>query len=55
MRFRVKGLIVFIIFAGALAFTFVPEWGVLAVSGFLLIELFLTLGIAGFGRGGEAR
>ena len=55
MTFHPKGLIIFIMFAGALALTFVPKWGVLAVSGFLVIETFLILGIAGFGRGGDAR
>ena len=51
MTFNPKGLLVFMLFVGALSFALVPKWGAIAAAGCVVIEMFLLLGIAGFGRG----
>jgi hypothetical protein len=54
VTFYPKGLLVFGLFAGALGVALVPRWGAIAAAGWILIELFLLLGIAGFGHGGQS-
>jgi hypothetical protein len=51
VRFCPKGLLVFLLFAAALALTTMPRWGAIAAAGLLVVEGALLLGIAGFGRG----
>jgi hypothetical protein len=55
VTFHPRGLLVLLLFAGALAFALVPRWGAIAAAGCVLVEFFLLLGIAGFGRGGDDR
>jgi len=55
VTFHPRGLLVLLLFAGALAFALVPRWGAIATGGCVLVELCLLLGMAGFGRGRDGR
>jgi hypothetical protein len=50
MTFNPRGMLVFVLFAGALASASMPPWGPVAAAGILVVEGALLLGIAGFGR-----
>lgn len=53
MRFHPPGFLVFGFFLAALALASVPHFGTIAIIGCIVVEGYLLLGIAGWGRDGE--
>jgi hypothetical protein len=55
VKFSLRALVVFLLFAGVFTLASDPRLGVLAVVAWLAIEGILWSGVAGFGRGDKTR
>jgi hypothetical protein len=54
VKFSLRALLVFVLFALVFTLANDPRLGFIAVAAWLIVEALLWSGVAGFGRGGRA-